>query len=54
MAYRTGFRDRELTSEYFWNKSFDDIMTVMALLTKYRRRLRTTNGIEKLNKDISR
>ncbi len=33
---------------------FDDAMAVMALPEKYRRRLRTTNMIERLNEEIRR
>ena len=33
---------------------FDDVMAVMSLPLKYRRRLRTTNSIERLNEEIRR
>lgn len=33
---------------------FDDVMAVICLPLKYRKRLRTTNGIERLNEEIRR
>ena len=33
---------------------FDDVMAVMSLPLKYRRRLRTSNSIERLNEEIRR
>ncbi|MCR4425159.1 MAG: transposase, partial [Firmicutes bacterium] len=33
---------------------FDDAMAVMSLPEQYRRRLRTTNGVERLNQEIRR
>jgi len=33
---------------------FDDVMAVMSLPLKYRKRLRTINSIERLNEDIRR
>ncbi len=33
---------------------FDDVMAVMGLPLKYRRRLRTSNSIERLNEEIRR
>jgi len=33
---------------------FDDVMAVMSLPVKYRKRLRTTNSIERLNEEIRR
>jgi len=35
-------------------ESFDDIIAVTALPAKYHRRLKTTNGIERINKEILR
>lgn len=35
-------------------QGFDDIMAVMSLPTKYRKRLRTSNSIERLNQEIRR
>ncbi|HCX73618.1 MAG TPA: IS256 family transposase, partial [Candidatus Cloacimonas sp.] len=35
-------------------QGFDDILAVLALPLKYRRRLRTTNSIERLNEEIRR
>ncbi len=36
------------------DESFDDITSVFALPLKYRKKLRTTNGIERLNQEIRR
>ncbi len=33
---------------------FDDITTVLVLPERYRKRLRTTNGVERLNEEIRR
>ncbi len=33
---------------------FEDAMAVMALPERYRKRLRTTNGVERLNQEIRR
>ena len=33
---------------------FDDVMAVMSLPLKYRKRIRTTNSIERLNEEIRR
>jgi transposase-like protein len=33
---------------------FEDAMAVMALPERYRKRLRTTNGVERLNQEIHR
>jgi transposase-like protein len=35
-------------------EGFDDVMSVMSLPEKYRKRLRTTNSIERLNEEIRR
>ena len=35
-------------------RSFDDITAVLALPLRYRKRLRTTNGVERLNEEIRR
>jgi transposase-like protein len=35
-------------------EGFDDIMAVMSLPEKYRKRLRTTNSIERLNEEVRR
>lgn len=35
-------------------EGFDDVMAVMSLPEKYRKRLRTTNSIERLNEEIRR
>jgi transposase-like protein len=35
-------------------KGFDDVMAVMSLPLKYRKRLRTNNRIERLNQEIHR
>ena len=36
------------------DEAFDDITTVFALPEPYRKRLRTTNGIERLNEELRR
>jgi transposase-like protein len=36
------------------DESFDDITAVLCLPLKYRKRLRTTNGVERLNEEIRR
>jgi putative transposase len=36
------------------DEAFDDITAVLALPLKYRKRLRTTNGVERLNEEIRR
>lgn len=36
------------------DRSFDDITSVLMLPIKYRKRLRTTNGVERLNQEIRR
>jgi len=36
------------------DEAFDDITTVLILPLKYRKRLRTTNGVERLNEEIRR
>ncbi|HAE62928.1 MAG TPA: IS256 family transposase, partial [Eubacteriaceae bacterium] len=35
-------------------EGFEDVMAVMSLTEKYRKRLRTTNSIERLNEEIRR
>ncbi len=35
-------------------EGFDDVMAVMSLPEKYRKRLRTSNSIERLNEEIRR
>ncbi|MGD9474402.1 MAG: transposase, partial [Eubacteriaceae bacterium] len=35
-------------------EGFDDVMSVMSLPEKYRKRLRTANSIERLNEEIRR
>jgi transposase-like protein len=35
-------------------EGFDDVMAVMTLPEKYRKRLRTSNSIERLNEEIRR
>jgi putative transposase len=34
--------------------AFDDITAVLAIPLKYRKRLRTTNGVERLNQEVRR
>ena len=36
------------------DEAFDDITAVLSLPLKYRKRLRTTNGVERLNEEIRR
>ncbi|MGI6189440.1 MAG: transposase, partial [Caldicoprobacteraceae bacterium] len=36
------------------DEAFDDITAVLALPLKYRKRLRTTNSVERLNQEIRR
>lgn len=36
------------------DEAFDDITAVLAVPLKYRKRLRTTNGVERLNQEIRR
>ena len=36
------------------DEGFDDITAVLMLPIKYRKRLRTTNGLERLNQEIRR
>jgi transposase-like protein len=36
------------------DESFDDITAVLAVPLKYRKRLRTTNGVERLNQEVRR
>ena len=35
-------------------EGFEDVMAVMSLPEKYRKRLRTTNSIERLNQEVRR
>ncbi|WP_415579359.1 transposase, partial [Hydrogenibacillus schlegelii] len=35
-------------------EGFDDVTAVLVLPDRYRRRLRTTNGVERLNEEIRR
>ena len=36
------------------DEGFDDVTAVLSLPLRYRKRLRTTNGIERLNQEIRR
>ena len=36
------------------DESFDDVTAVLAVPLKYRKRLRTTNGVERLNQEVRR
>ena len=36
------------------DEAFDDITAVLILPLKYRKRLRTTNGLERLNQEVRR
>ena len=50
----TEFGDRAPKAIVVLELGFDDIMAVMSLPVKYRKRLRTTNSIERLNEEIRR
>jgi len=50
----TEFEDKAPKAMSVLETGFDDIMAVMSLPLKYRRRLRTTNSIERLNEEIRR
>lgn len=50
----TEFEDKAPKAMSVLETGFDDIMAVMSLPLKYRKRLRTTNSIEKLNEEIRR
>jgi putative transposase len=36
------------------DEAFDDVTAVLAIPLKYRKRLRTTNGVERLNQEVRR
>ena len=48
------FEDKALKAMSVLESGFDDVMAVMSLPLKYRKRLRTTNSIERLNEEIRR
>ena len=48
------FEDRTPKAMAVLESGFDDVMAVMSLPLKYRKRLRTTNSIERLNEEIRR
>lgn len=48
------FTDRAPKAVERLEEGFDDAVAVMALPAKYRKRLRTTNGVERLNQEIRR
>ncbi|MBM7560927.1 IS256 family transposase [Fusibacter tunisiensis] len=48
------FEDKAPKSMIALEEGFDDIMAVMELPEKYRKRLRTSNSIERLNEEIRR
>ena len=50
----TEFEDKAPKAVAVLEAGFDDVMAVMSLPLKYRRRLRTTNSIERLNEEIRR
>ena len=50
----TAFEDKAPKALTVLESGFDDVMAVMSLPLKYRKRLRTTNGIERLNEEIRR
>ena len=50
----TEFEDKAPKAMSVLESGFDDVMAVMNLPLKYRKRLRTTNSIERLNEEIRR
>jgi len=50
----TQFEDKAPKAITVLESGFDDVMAVMSLPLKYRKRLRTTNSIERLNEEIRR
>jgi len=50
----TDFEDKAPKAVSVLETGFDDVMAVMSLPLKYRKRLRTTNSIERLNEEIRR
>jgi transposase-like protein len=48
------YADRAPKAVQRLEEGFDDVMAVMALPAKYRKRLRTTNSVERLNEEIRR
>jgi len=50
----TEFKSKASKTMAVLETSFDDVMAVMSLPLKYRKRLRTINSIERLNEEIRR
>ncbi|WKY43752.1 IS256 family transposase [Eubacteriaceae bacterium ES2] len=50
----TNFESKAPKAMALLEEGFDDVMSVMDLPEKYRKRLRTTNSIERLNEEIRR
>ena len=50
----TEFEGRVSKAMAVLETGFDDVMSIMSLPLKYRKRLRTTNSIERLNEEIRR
>ena len=48
------YEDKAPKATALLDEAFDDITAVLALPLKYRKRLRTTNGVERLNQEIRR
>jgi transposase-like protein len=48
------FETKEPKAMRILESGFDDVTAVLALPEKYRRRLRTTNSVERLNEEIRR
>jgi len=48
------FSDKAPRAVDILEAGFDDAMAVMALPEPYRRRLRSTNGLERLNREVRR
>jgi putative transposase len=48
------FQDKASKAIEKLEEGFEDAMAVMALPVRYRKKLRTTNGVERLNEEIRR
>lgn len=48
------YEDKAPKAVALLDEAFDDITAVLILPLKYRKRLRTTNGVERLNQEIRR
>ena len=50
----SGYEGKASAALALLDEGFDDITAVLSLPMKYRKRLRTTNGVERLNQEIRR